>query len=313
MVTSNKSEVTKIYNKVDAFLNKLTVGDIAVIPSINSNQLLIGEISSDVYEFYKSSRDNDFSDNILANSAAPSTSIVSNDNLGKIYFSGDDDYTRCEHVKRRNVKWIKMLEKSKLDIYLRNSIKPHQAISPLNAFAGIINRSLYDVYVTDHAMHSMIRTRQTGDISLGDLKKLVDFIYDSFAILLKDDAGAEIISQNDIKIKLNIQSHGLVEVIAVGVIAPLVLSYVYAFIHNAKYGGNLKFKAEVLGAKVELEWETQGKNPKEIELLRTQLDFKQEQIDAMYEKYSEIESLDPLLPNVDFIENVSESVDDPKL
>ncbi len=45
-----KSKITKIYNKINSFVNEMNEGDIVLIPSYNSDKLVIGVIKSAAYE-----------------------------------------------------------------------------------------------------------------------------------------------------------------------------------------------------------------------------------------------------------------------
>lgn len=246
-LANNKRKVTKILNKVKSFVNNLKVGDIIVIPSASSTFIAIGLVSREVYE------DPDYIENFLKNNPHA-------------------EYRPCPYSKRVAVKWYKKTAKSSLDIYLQSSLKAQQAIFSLNEYSDFIDRSVNDIFVKDDLLHSIIRTNQDGNISLSNLKYLIDFLYEYINQLSHDSENRNNLSPDDIQIKLNIHSPGIIEVIA-GSVAFFhgIISLFFAW-HIHKYGGKLDSK--LLG---KLSFETKG--IKSIELEQRELDIKEKEME----------------------------------
>nr|DAM46235.1 MAG TPA: hypothetical protein [Caudoviricetes sp.] len=202
------STITKTLNKIKTFIFDFSIGDIVIIPSTNSSHISIGQITSDIYE------DPSYIADYLKNS--PGTAI-----------------TLCPFQKRRDVQWLKSYPKESLDIYLLKALRPHEALYKLNDYAPIINRNIYDVYTIGNEMHSIIRTTQESEMSLSDLKALVDF-FDTTLSYPDDEFGK--ISSKQVFIKLNIHSPGLMELTtstaAIGMSASLSLILFNALLYE---------------------------------------------------------------------------------
>jgi hypothetical protein len=212
--TEKKKRVTAIYNKIRSFANEMKQDDIVLIPSYNSDKLVIGKVVSDAYE------ESGYAENFLKNNP-------------------DSLTLPCPYLKRRNIEWLKTYPKNKLDIYLKNAIRSQQALSSLKKYADIINRNIYEIYLSENKMHSVIKTEQCTDFSLADLKLLTDFIYDSYKSMgqYSDESFA-----NDIKVKINVNSPLLMEIIiggAASLSAAAFMIAIFAAYNIAKNGGDL--------------------------------------------------------------------------
>lgn len=216
-IVANKTEVTKILNKVVTFVHEICTNDIVIIPSVSSNKIAIGCVTSDVYE------DPNYIDKFVSSFSMP-------------------EYELCTFSKRRNMKWYKTINKDNLEIYLQNALKPQQAISSLNDYATFIDRNIYDFYFKENAVHSIVRTNQTGDMSLGDLKKLIDLFYDISTNPDFNSAGD--LCPDDIKVKLNIHSPGIIELIYCGFGAIMLGILFFGTYTVHKNGGKIKFKTK---------------------------------------------------------------------
>jgi hypothetical protein len=211
--TEKKKRVTSIYNKIKSFTSEMKPDDIVLIPSYNSDRLVIGRVVSDAYE----------DDKYI-------------EKFKKI--NSDSSTIPCPYLKRRDVKWIKTYPKNRLDIYLQNAIRSQQALSSLNQYADIINRNIYEIYLSENKVHSVIKTEQCTDFSLADLKLQTDFIYDSYRAMgqYSDESFA-----SDIKVKINLNSPLLMEIIIGGASlgAAAFMIAIFLAYNIAKNGGHL--------------------------------------------------------------------------
>ena len=234
-IASNRSEVTKIVNKVTSFIYDIKINDIIIIPSSHSTKIAIGRVTSDAYENL------DYVDGYAQQVNMP-------------------EYELCPFYKRRNVSWHKIIPKGHLDIYLQNALKPQQAISSLNDYSEYIDRNIHDIYIKNDALHSTLRTFQTDDISLSDLHRLISLFYDYYELLSEDQD--DVSHPDNIKIKLNIHSPGLIEIIAASSFAIMAIIAIIAGISIHKNGG--KFKCRGKDGRL-LEFETKGTSANELE------------------------------------------------
>lgn len=258
-ITKNRREVSRIMHKVSAFVNDIQVGDIVIIPSMYGKEIAIGEVASPVYE------DPDYVEH---------------------FYNSDSftmEYTPCPFFKRIKVDWLKKIQKEGLDIYLQNALKPQQAIFPLDDYANYINRNIYDIYQVDNEIHSIFHTFQNGNLSLSQLKAFTDILYDSIQILNDSQNGDAVISPDDIHIKLNIHSPGIIEVISGGALSVVAIGSLISGIWVLKHGGKLKIGKNLL------EFETKGSE--EIKLRNRELDLQQQASDRENRKLDIVEKL----------------------
>ncbi|MDD2212451.1 MAG: hypothetical protein PHV56_05720 [Clostridia bacterium] len=272
--SKKKTKISKIYNKINSFVNEMCIGDIVLIPSPNSDRIAIGIVKSDAYE------NTEYFEQFMKDNADTMT-------------------IPCPYHKRRDVQWVNAYPKEKLDIYLQNAIKSQQALSSLNEYADLINRNIYEIYLSGNKMHSIIRTEQHLDFTLADLKLLTDFIYDSYAIVgqYPDTSFA-----NDLKIKINVNSPLLMQIsIAVGIVglATMPLLAIFSAYKQSKYGGKMEFK--------KFKWETKGSA--EVEIEQEHIKLKQQQMELItkllddpqfQEKLEAIDKMGVIMPDINF-------------
>ena len=284
-LTNNKRNVTKIFNKVNLFVNDIKQGDIVVIPSSNSSYIAIGMVSGNIYE---------------------DTRYI--DEFGQIHFTQLDftaEYMPCPYIKRFPVIWYKKINKNGMDIYLQSTIKAQQAIFPLNDHADYIDRNIMDIYFKNDILHSIIRTNQDGDITLSELKLLIDFIYDGIS-QSNDDINC--ISPDDVHIKLNIHSPGIIEILGIGIPSIIGLITLFAVWSVHRNGGKVTISGK--GGRG-FSFETKGSKTVEIENARLEIIKNAIQGDNANEKMKTLEKLNLHIPDLSsLIDEPSDSSDD---
>lgn len=224
------SRVTSIYNKLSRFIREFSIGDIVIIPSRNANRISIGVITSEVKE-----DPNYASDYIKEN---PETMIA-----------------LCPYTKRRSVRWLKGISKENIDVYLVKAFSSHHAISDLSDYADYINRELYPIYTRGNNIHSIIRTGHPDGLTFGELKSLIDL----FAETMDEVSAAANVHYdiNDVKVKLNINSPGVIEIIAALSGAGILVAMAMMAWNHVKSGGKLKINLKIKDA-VEFSAETES-------------------------------------------------------
>ena len=279
-LTNNRRNVTKIFNKVNLFVNDIKQGDIVVIPSSNSSYIAIGIISGDIYE---------------------DTGYI--DEFVQIHFTAE--YMPCPYIKRFPVTWYKKINKNGMDVYLQSTIKAQQAIFSLNDHADYIDRNIMDIYFKNDILHSIIRTNQDGDITLSELKFLIDFIYDGIS---QSNADVDCISSDDVRIKLNIHSPGIIEILGIGIPSIIGLITLFSVWSVHRNGGKVTISGKEGRG---FSFETKGSKAVEIENARLELIKSIFQGDNANEKMKTLEKLNLHIPDLSsLIDKPSDSSDD---
>lgn len=180
MVTDGTDKVVKpglIINQLKRFMIEMSIGDIVLIPSENSQYISFGEITGDVEVIDESLIDDD----------------------------------ACPYTKRRHVRWIKTIKKENLDPYLFKAIYSHHMITDVSEAAHFINRSLSNLYIKNNKAYITFNVRTTNAIHIQSLKPL---LYGFSDIAEQADFPADIIKDlRDMELKINVQSPGPVEYI----------------------------------------------------------------------------------------------------
>lgn len=241
-----KGKITSIYNKIHKFVFELNIGDIVLIPNKNSEKILIAEIAGQPYE------DSSYLEKYLVEN--PETEL-----------------NPCPYYKRRKIKSLKLISKNTMDIYLAKGFNSQHALSNLNDYATFIDRTIYPIYTKGNELHSTIHAGHPNGLSLKELSLLLNKLDDSINDIA-DQCGLEI-SSNEIGVKLNFHSPGLLELIGYGASAATAISIVTFALNNLINGGTFKIscKKEKTGLDFSLESQTDGlrgasRKDKELEL-----------------------------------------------
>ncbi|MBS7576780.1 MULTISPECIES: hypothetical protein [unclassified Enterococcus] len=145
-------------NQILSFIHDIKIGDMVVIPSLNSEFYMMGEVISDLY----------FEDSIL------------------------QDPNSCPFTKRKKVKWIKSFQKKDADPKILKLSYRQQTVNNINEYKTFINRALYSAYIDDDELVHL-----TYDINIEENINMIDlgnFIYNYSQIyeLLSGDKDVDI-------------------------------------------------------------------------------------------------------------------------
>lgn len=154
------------------FVFDLKKDDLVLVPSENSERYLIGRVIDDVY-------------------SETDTDLL-------------DENRHCPYIKRRPVKWIGVINRSKADTSLYKLVYAGHTMSNANEYKPFINRALFDSYIENEKMHSTFLVTQKKDIDMYEFSK---FQYNFSAMYRTFFPEEKLVS------KTNVQSMGPVEII----------------------------------------------------------------------------------------------------
>lgn len=218
----SKGKTTTILNKINRFVFEINKDDIILIPSKNSNRITIAKVTSDVYETEH------YVETYLKEN--PETEIIP-----------------CPYRKRRKIKAIRTITKGQMDIYLTKGFSSQHALSNMDEYAPYINRTIYGVYSKDNQLHTTLHAGHPNGLNLKELVELSTYIEKASYALAEQ---CEIpFDSSQIKVKLNIHSPGLIELIGAMAGDGIVLSLLIFSINNILNGGklNISFKKNAEG------------------------------------------------------------------
>lgn len=183
---------TLVFNQLNRFINEMQIGDIVLIPSVNSQYISFGEITSNL-------------------------EIITSD-------KSTEEEGKCPFAKRRKIHWIRTISREKLDPYLYKAIYSHHVITDVSESSGYINRSLSSLYVENNKAHITFRVNTTNDIALSDIRP---FLYSFENIAKMAELPDEIIKATEnMKIKINVQSPGPIEYICATSVIMLIAAII---------------------------------------------------------------------------------------
>lgn len=207
-----EAQKSRIYNQINRFVNEMAEGDYILIPSPNSNLIEFGIISSNAY--------------------IETLNIV------------DMEEGDCDFLKRRKVTWLYREKRDRLDPYLYKLLNSQHAISSANDYAHYIDRTINRFYVKNKQAHLILDVEKESNISTVDFVTLMSSVL-SLIDTFNNVTGSQL-SKNDVQIKANIQSPGIIELFgSIGIIA--IIATVYCSIFGGKVSLFKMFEFETKG------------------------------------------------------------------
>ncbi|MBD8013845.1 hypothetical protein [Planococcus wigleyi] len=207
--TSNNQQIAHSAGRTMNFIEDMNVNDIVIVPSKQSEEFLIGVISSKPYE------------------------ITSDEENLEI----DGKLTRSPYLKRRDVTWIKIVNRSFISAEMRWILSAHQTIFKLSPYAEHIDNLLSPIYIKGEQCFSSIRIGTEEGVS-------VDQWFELYKII-KEKTGEK---SDEITVKSNVRSPGYIEIVAAAVEIPTVLKASGAILGAALITGKVKLPGiEVMG------------------------------------------------------------------
>lgn len=167
----------RVLNQILRFVNDLKVGDVVLIPSVNSQLIEFGIIESEAYV------------------------------EGKEFFNIDDG--ECDFLKRRKVKWVHRNKRHDLDPYLHSLFNSQHTISNANDYAHYIDRTLHRLYIKGNQAHLIIEVKKKEEISGIDFACLISEVVGLLEPFNK--ATGSSLGKHDIAFRANVQSPGIME------------------------------------------------------------------------------------------------------
>lgn len=191
------------------FVNDIKVNDTVIVPSKNSETLLVGKVTGKPYE----------------------VKDIESINL----LDSDLSYKHSEYVKRIPVKWIGSFQRNEADANLYKLIYSQHTINNANDYKDIINRALFDAYILDDSeLHLTYHVNRESEIPLKALGQFVSYYSELYETLADDSS---------MKIKINVQSPGPVESTTRRITGCLAAFAATAIISTAIYtGGSYSLK-----------------------------------------------------------------------
>ena len=190
----------------------MCINDDVVIQDILSTKIMIGIILGDVYEISDESVAEKVEQNI------------------------------CPFKKRRKVKWIKLIRADKADVYLLDAIRSQTGISSLNKHKNIIERNMYSIFISNNKIHSIIESNglnlKLANALFSSISECISSFSEQFELDINDE---------DIKVNINVNSLGLLELVAAGSIGSIVLCVATCVIFGAICGIESEIKIKLPG------------------------------------------------------------------
>ncbi|MCK3682796.1 hypothetical protein [Maribellus sp. YY47] len=190
-----KGEVTKWANQLVAFQHDMQIGDCVIIPSKNSDFLAIGEIESEVY--------------------------ITDDTRR---FEFNDNYEPYPE-KRRRVNWILLKKKEDFRGDLDNIFHSRQAIYNIDRLAQTIEGYISPLFMIGDTSYMVIQIRQDENINAFAFSKFLDSLT-YFYTEICEEHGIEY--NEELYIKIKVQSKGKVALAAVALLGLLGISTIFA-------------------------------------------------------------------------------------
>jgi hypothetical protein len=165
------------------FAYQIKVGDIVIIPGVNSYRLTIGEVQE--------------------------TEVTIEENASSRPSYLEDGEEKCDFVKRKKIAWQKEVSKFKIDPILFKLLFSHHIITEANAYANSIDTLLSNFYIKGREAVIILEVTTEHDIKARTLFQMGDILLelvDDFCKFHKLPYDT-----SDVDVKLNLQSPGKIQ------------------------------------------------------------------------------------------------------
>lgn len=212
-----------VANQLEIFVRDIKKGDYVVIPSVNSDVLAFGVITSDVYEY----------------------AVDKNEE----YYNINIDSVEPDFLKRHDVEWFDSKKRESLDPYLYRIIYSHNTIVDANPYAQNILRNLFDQYIYEGKLRSVIRVTTEENISGIALSKLI-----ANSISYIEEVSGEAVTDENLEMKISLNSPGIIEIAT----AVMMLMFGTSMLGIMLAGGKVKYTNKFKDFENAGEFETRG-------------------------------------------------------
>lgn len=148
----SKRSLAHIASRIYNFVQKMSLGDIVIVPYSGSKKFLVGVIIGEVYELTEAEEE------VLKNKKKEEL-ISSNSRNSKVK---EISIAR----KRRKVKWLNEVDKSELNPKLLYTITMHQSVIDISEKGVYIDSLLSPMYIKDSKLYFNIKVTTQKSISL---------------------------------------------------------------------------------------------------------------------------------------------------
>lgn len=247
----SSQQVAHAASRTSKFIFDMKKGDLILVPSRNSKSFLLGIVTSDVYQI----SEDDIKSQIGVN------------------------YAVNPYLKRRDMKWLKEISRSEISDKLYWLLSAHQTIFNLQENKEQINQLLAPIYIQDGLCHGTIKISKEKGLTLNEW-------YDLYSVIREMSQN----TQDEIIIKTNVQSPGLIEFVTDNAVTIIAVMTMLSGILWGKInvGGisvqgilpyfltHKKERIEIEKAKKELEIMNEDKKAKQLENERSQFELEKE-------------------------------------
>lgn len=207
-------------NQILTFINTMKIGDIVLIPSKNSRDLAIGEITSDARIYTEDADELNDSDDFLDDE--------------------DVGYKICKYKKRRDIKWITTIKKNKLDPQLFKLMWARNTITDASSYDMYIDRNLHSIYYKNNKLNVTLHVEQENGISTRSMNALLS---NTLAYIDRFNFYEKERELDELEIKMMVESPGVIQYIGGAAALTILLGGFSLF----AFGADINF--EIAGQK----------------------------------------------------------------
>ena len=200
-------------NQMIKFVTDISIDDVIIIPSANSNEISIGVVTSTPY------------------TESPNVNNTSCLAIEK------PEYEECHFIKRIRVKWLTQIKKENVDLRLSKLLNARNTITHADDYSHFIDRSIYALYSKNGYVHLTLHVEKKEDVTVDEFAELLSSIKGLVnAYEIPDE-------HKTLAIKSRVESPGPVEFIGDPVSITLIAAGVVGYFG---FGGELSFKVPFL-------------------------------------------------------------------
>lgn len=198
-----------IVSIIRSFVSEMHSGDIILTPSVNSDYISFGQITSDdiIYE-----------------------------TIEHLDYAADQnsEITICEYLNRRKVEWLRTIPRDRVDIKLSRAFFAHNAVANIDKYGAVIDRALLPFFLKGNEIHFKFDIRTNKRISARTHLTLLSSCFSLIEEFNEFSDNSIRCNFDDIQLKIQAESPGLAEFISAIPDATTII------------GDNLKFLPPVL-------------------------------------------------------------------
>ena len=209
-------------NQMIKFITDISIDDVVIIPSSNSNEISIGVVTSAPY------------------TSSPTVNRASCLDVEK------PEYEECPFIKRIRVKWLTRIKKANIDLRLAKLLNARNTITQADFYAHFIDRSLYSLYYKNGKVHLTLQVEKQEDVTIDEFAELLTSIQGLVnAYNISDE-------YEKLTLKSRVESPGPIEIIGCAAAVCLIASVIGHIWH----GGDISIKIPYLD--IEFHKRTEG-------------------------------------------------------